>query len=156
MSIEIDRILTRVNDIYQAAIIVNKKLNNVSCEDLCDERNLELQAVIAWKLTIIGEASSVLLKKHPEFGKNFPEIDLLSCKRVRNLLVHEYGSVNWTMVFDTCKIIIPSIIESLNVVLKMPQDEVCSRMHNKHIPVEQEKRGYWRQTPYGLEWEDEE
>lgn len=104
-------------------ILVSSELILIICEEQTFETFLDSK--ISWKdqdsvarrLSIIGEASSSLLKKYPEFCDNHPEISFRKISRMRNILIHEYGKVDWKIVWDTMNNDIPKLVDNISKII---------------------------------------
>ena len=46
---------------------------------------------------------------HPEFQQQHPELDLVEAYRARNRLSHGYDAINWSIVWDTATVYVPSL-----------------------------------------------
>ena len=80
-------------------------------------------------MAIIGEASTTLLKKYPEFCKRHPEIVLQQARRMRNILVHDYSRILWPMVWETVQTQLPVLIHSISpYVSANQQSNIMQRM----------------------------
>ena len=67
------------------------------------------------ELQIIGEASGRL---RAEFGNKHRDIPLRDIKDMRNVLIHEYFGVNVKIVWDTCRIDLPKLKETVKTALR--------------------------------------
>ena len=115
---EIDiHILKRLNDILSSAKRILLAIQNETAESFVNSSSMDVQDIVARRFTIIGEASAALLKKHPEFCKEHPEIPLHQARGMRNLLVHDYDGVDWEWVWDTCPKNIPTLIGTIKPFL---------------------------------------
>lgn len=61
------RVLKLLRDIDVSARRIVDRVRGVTREEFIDPDSLDVQDVVARRLGIIGEAASVLCKKHPEF-----------------------------------------------------------------------------------------
>jgi uncharacterized protein with HEPN domain len=69
-----------------------------------------IQDGVIRNIEIIGEACNHL---SDDFKKSYPEIPWREIKTMRNRLTHEYWYINLTIVWNTAKKDIPSLIKSL-------------------------------------------
>ena len=106
-----------LNDIYTSAKRIVDRLQKETLESFTDEANMDAQDIVAWRLAIIGEAASVLLKKCPEFCESNPEILLQQARSMRNLLVHEYSNIIWQVIWDTVQEQLPQLIDAIEPFL---------------------------------------
>lgn len=54
-------------------------------------------------IEVIGEAASRILKYHPEFAAEHPELELAEAYRMRNKLSHGYESIDWSIVYKVSR-----------------------------------------------------
>ena len=59
------------------------------------------QDSVLWNLGVIGEACNNLLKRHPRFISDHPEIPWASAYRMRNALTHGYFAIDHEIVWRT-------------------------------------------------------
>jgi uncharacterized protein with HEPN domain len=83
-----------LEDIVEAIEAIQRFLGGKTEDDfLSDEL---LQSAVLHKLTVIGEASARLPK---EFKDLHPEIEWYSIVAFRNIAIHAYFSVEWSIVW---------------------------------------------------------
>jgi uncharacterized protein with HEPN domain len=82
-----------LTDIVEAADTIQRFIEGVQREDFDDE--LRRSAVLQ-KLIVIGEAAARLPR---EFTERHPEVEWADIVGFRNIAVHEYFSVNWSIVW---------------------------------------------------------
>lgn len=107
------RIAQLLRDIDVSARRIVERLRGVSRDEFTDPGSLDLQDIVSRRLSIIGEAASTLLRKHPEFCAAHPGLPLLHARGMRNILIHDYGAVDWTMVWDTAETSLPELMEAV-------------------------------------------
>ena len=81
-------------DIVEAAASIERFLSGIS-QDEFDEDDLRQSAVLQ-KLTVIGEATARL---PVEFRESHPDVEWRDIVGFRNIAVHEYFAVNWSIVW---------------------------------------------------------
>ncbi|MDR2893389.1 MAG: DUF86 domain-containing protein [Deltaproteobacteria bacterium] len=106
-----------LDDIYTSASRIVERLHNETREGFLSAGGMDVQDIVARRLTIIGEASTALLKKHPEFCEQNKHIPLRQARGMRNALVHDYDSIKWDLVWDTAQKELPKLIESIAPLL---------------------------------------
>lgn len=84
-------------------------IGNASKQDFLS--NDLLQAGVERKLEVLGEALGKLRQFHPEVAEQIP--GLAKAVGMRNVLAHEYGSVNSILVWDTITLHLPALLASL-------------------------------------------
>jgi uncharacterized protein with HEPN domain len=83
-----------LTDIVEAADAIQRFVAGVQREDFFDD---ELrQSAVLQKLIVIGEAAARL---PAEFRERHPEIEWADIVGFRNIAVHEYFAVNWSIVW---------------------------------------------------------
>lgn len=83
-----------LTDIVEAADAIQRFVAGVRREDFFDD---ELrQSAVLQKLVVIGEAAARL---PAEFRVRHPEIEWADIVGFRNIAVHEYFAVNWSIVW---------------------------------------------------------
>ena len=117
----IDNLDPRANqlleDIYISAQRIMDRVQKETPESFVSKAGMDVQDIVARRLTIIGEASAALLKKYSDFCRQHPEIPLQKARGMRNALVHEYNRVDWHIVWDTVQEGIPQLIDSITSFL---------------------------------------
>jgi uncharacterized protein with HEPN domain len=83
-----------LTDIIEAADAIERFLNNVGKNTFL--KNEVIQSAVLQKLTIIGEAAVHLPK---EFRERHPEIEWEDIIGFRNIAVHAYFAVEWSIVW---------------------------------------------------------
>ena len=76
---------------------------------LDSEASWAAQDIIARRLSIIGEAAASLSRKYPDFCEKHPEIPFRVIIGMRNILVHDYGAIDWMLVWNTIQQDIPPL-----------------------------------------------
>jgi uncharacterized protein with HEPN domain len=71
--------------------------------------------IIARLLIIIGEAATLLLKKHKDFCLQHPELNLKKYVQSKNTLVHDFNRVDWVWRFVHKEL--PKLIQALDLIL---------------------------------------
>jgi uncharacterized protein with HEPN domain len=88
-------------------------LDGVSLDQF--KANEEKYEAVTRKFEIIGEAARRL---SPEARKQFPEIPWKLITAMRNILIHDYDSVDLDIVFNTAQRDLPSLILRLDPYLE--------------------------------------
>lgn len=117
------RIAQLLGDIDVSARRIIDRLHGVGREEFIDPRSLDIQDIVSRRLGIIGEAAATLLRKHPEFCKAHPRIPLIHARGMRNVLIHDYGAIDWTMIWDTVEESLPELVEAIGPFLGNSQTE---------------------------------
>ena len=97
-----------LKDILEAAKAVERFLDGVSREQF--KANEEKYEAVTRKFEIIGEAARRL---SPEARNKFPESPWRMITAMRNILIHNYDSVDLDVVFDTAQRDLPGLIRRL-------------------------------------------
>lgn len=110
-------VLKLLEDIYTSAKRIVDRLQNESREEFLSAGGMDLQDIVARRLTIIGEASAALFRKYPEFCEQHQSIPLRQARGMRNFLVHDYDGIQWEIVWETAQKELPRLIESIEPFL---------------------------------------
>ena len=89
-----------------------EKTKNISLEKL--EEDETLCDSVLFRLIQISENS---LRLSPEFKKRYDEIPWQAIKGMRNKIVHEYGNVDFSVVYDTVKYDFPQLLCLLREII---------------------------------------
>lgn len=106
-----------LEDIYTSAKRVVDRLQNETREGFLSAGGMDLQDIVARRLTIIGEASAALFRKYPEFCEQHQTIPVRQARGMRNFLVHDYDGIQWELVWETAQKELPKLIESIEPFL---------------------------------------
>ncbi len=90
----IERIAQYTEDMDEAAFFMNRLVQDAVI------RNFE----------IIGEASSNIAKRYPEFAEQHPELPFSSAYQMRNALAHGYFKVDFAIVWRTIQEELPNLL----------------------------------------------
>lgn len=104
-----------LQDIIEASNAIDRFLNNIDETEFMS--NELVQSAVLHKLTIIGEAAARIpedLKKHHS------EVEWKTIVGFRNIVVHAYFSIKWTIVWETATKDISSLREQ---VLRIIQND---------------------------------
>ena len=112
------RIHKLLGDIHKSSKRIVERLQGETLESFTSEANMDVQDIVARRLIIIGEASAAILKKHPQFQEENPQIPLRQARGLRNILVHEYDDIDWQAVWYDCQRELPQLIQSLTPFLE--------------------------------------
>jgi uncharacterized protein with HEPN domain len=102
-----------LEDIYVSAKRIVDRLQNETREGFLSGGGMDLQDIVARRLTIIGEASAALFRKYPEFCEQHQSIPLRQARGMRNFLVHDYDGVDWGIVWVAVQEGLPQLIDSI-------------------------------------------
>jgi uncharacterized protein with HEPN domain len=97
-----------IEDILNAAHAIGRFLNGVDLPAF--KANEEKYEAVTRKFEIIGEAARHL---SPEFRNATPEIPWRLITAMRNLLIHDYDTVDLDMVWETAQTDLPALIANL-------------------------------------------
>jgi uncharacterized protein with HEPN domain len=69
-------------------------------------------------IEIIGEAASRIQKSGPEFTVRHPEVPWTQMRAMRNLVIHEYFSLDLKIIWSTIKNDLPSLKRQIDILLQ--------------------------------------
>jgi uncharacterized protein with HEPN domain len=99
-------------DILEAADAIARFLKGISREDFL--RDEVLQSAVLQKLIVIGEAAARLPKRFQEIHSDLEWADVIG---FRNIAVHAYFSVNWSIVWNTATHDVPVLRTKIAEIL---------------------------------------
>ena len=103
-----------LSDIVEAADAIRRFLVDVDTEESFYEDELRQSAVLQ-KLIVIGEAAARL---SAELKQQHPEIEWNDIAAFRNIAVHAYFSVTWSIVWETVMEDVPQLRRQIVELLK--------------------------------------
>ena len=103
---------TYLVDILESARIALSYLDGKSWDEFYED--IQCQDAVVRRIEIIGEAAR---RVSTETRSQYPEIEWREMTGMRNLVIHEYDSVDIGQVWDTVRNKLPALIEKLiNIV----------------------------------------
>lgn len=103
-----DRDQAALMDITRAAQLALAFAEDMS--QLEFERDLKTQSAVLYQIAIVGEAVKRL---SPEFRSQHPEIPWQAIAGMRDVLIHDYGSVDVKRIWLTLESSLPTLLEFL-------------------------------------------
>jgi len=90
------------------------------------EGDRTVRAAVLHELTVIGEAVARLTE---EFRSRHPEVPWAKIVAFRNLVVHEYFGLDWSIVWNTATTLVPGLRTQVARVLsaEFPEDSGSNR-----------------------------
>ena len=104
--------LVHVDDIYDAIKAIQKYTSGLSRDDFM--ASSEKQDAVIRRLEVIGEAANRLTE---DFRSRYPEIAWSGIVGLRNVLIHEYDTIDLDRVWKTIVRDIPELERQLNKIL---------------------------------------
>jgi uncharacterized protein with HEPN domain len=101
-----------LKDILEAARAIRRFLDGIRLEQF--KANEEKYEAVTRKFEIIGEAARRL---SPDARNEFPEIPWRLITAMRNILIHDYDSVDLDVVYNTAQRDLPPLIARLDIYL---------------------------------------
>lgn len=86
-------------------------VEGLSKEEFLEDRRTQ-QAVVM-SLIIIGEASTKIMERHPDFATAHSLIPWRAMRAMRNRIAHGYFDINFDVVWDTIQSALPDLLERL-------------------------------------------
>ena|SRR3989344_8559359 len=102
-----------VDHILEAIRKIEDYTHDLSARVFKDKKNEMVQDAVVRELEIIGEAVGAL---SASLKKNFPYLPWRKIRAMRNKLVHEYFSINLTIVWNTLKKSVPLLKKSMKEI----------------------------------------
>lgn len=91
-------------------------------EFMRDERT---QHAVSMALLTVGEAVAGIVKNHEQFANAHPELELQKVKGMRNRIAHGYFDLDFEVVWDTAKNVIPGFLAQIVSVMDKVVPEQC-------------------------------
>lgn len=111
------QIIKLLSDIHMSAERILVMLETETLASFLSPSSMTVQDAVARRFTIIGEASAALLRKHPEFCQEHPEIPLRLARGMRNALVHDYDGIDWRILWTTAQKELPALTAAIEPFL---------------------------------------
>lgn len=92
---------------------IEKYLQRVSKEDFLESE--EKQDLITRRLEVIGEAARQISE---EFKRQHPEVPWRDIGDMRNVLIHVYFDIDYTIVWKTATALVPQLKIQIETLLK--------------------------------------
>ena len=73
-------------------------------------------SAVIMSLIIIGEATTEVMDRYPEFGPSNAEVPWRSMRNMRNRMAHGYFEIDLDVVWETVDIWIPDLLKKLSLV----------------------------------------
>ncbi|MEO1290479.1 MAG: HepT-like ribonuclease domain-containing protein [Chloroflexota bacterium] len=109
----------RLIDMRQAALRAIKFADGKSRDDLHKENEL-LGFAIVRAIEVVGEAAS---KIDLDVRKEHARIEWRNMIGMRNRIVHDYGNVDYDIVWQVVTVNLPKLVEQLDELLQEDNDE---------------------------------
>jgi Uncharacterized conserved protein len=117
MSDEALKIQKLLFDIHKSASKIVDRMEGQTEDYFSGPSGEDLQDMIARRLGIVGEAAAALIRKHPKFCEEHPEIPFQQARALRNVLIHDYDGIDWHTVWMTAKNDLPGLIKAIEPCL---------------------------------------
>lgn len=101
-----------LRDIVEAAEAIQRFIRDRAQEEFIGDDLLS--SAVLHKLTLIGEAAHRL---SPELLSRYPEADWKAIVGLRNIVVHAYFSVDWSIVWTTATQDVPLLKATVQEIL---------------------------------------
>ena len=109
-----------LRDIQVSALLIRQYASHLDAEALAE--NKMIQDAVIRRFEIIGEAAA---RTSESFRLQFPALPWQVMKAMRNLLIHEYDSVDTDILWKTLADDLPQLIQQTTLILEAffpPQD----------------------------------
>lgn len=115
----LNRLTDYLDHMQQAASDACGFVKGASKAEFVDDKRTQ-QAVIM-SLIIIGEASTKVMDRYPEFAQAYPDVPWRSMRGMRNRIAHGYFDINLDVVWDTVQTALPELLKLLPEARKSAQ-----------------------------------
>ena len=97
-----------LHDILEAARLIRGYMAGVSCDEFWD--NSEKRDAVAMRISVLGESAR---RVNAATEKALPTVPFKSLGGMRNRIAHDYGAVDFKIVWDVTQNAIEPLIASL-------------------------------------------
>ena len=97
-------IINRIDSLLEHIDLVLKDTDGLSIGDI-EKQNLLLRAT-CFSISQIGEMMNQLEKK---LGERYPNLPWLEARKMRNVIVHDYGNADVEQIYSTIQNDLPSL-----------------------------------------------
>jgi uncharacterized protein with HEPN domain len=104
-------------DILDSARLILRYVDDRTCGDLLEDVGLQDQ--VARRFEIIGEAAGRL---SAETTEDLPDIPWRSLVGLRNILIHDYGEVDYAKLWDIIQNDLPHLVAEIEPLVPPPTD----------------------------------
>ncbi len=101
-----------LSDIVEAADEIAKYLSDT--DETSFLTNTIRQSAVAFQLAIIGEAVANL---PDDLRTRYPDVEWRAARGLRNIIVHSYFAINWTIIWETATADVPLLREQITAIL---------------------------------------
>ncbi|MBW8283094.1 MAG: DUF86 domain-containing protein [Rhizobium sp.] len=106
------RLLDNLLDMREAASEAIGFISGSTLETF--ERDILTQRAVAMTFVLIAAAASRILDRSPDVASEQPGIAWSKIKGLRNVVVHEYETLDWRLVWDTVQNDLPVLIAQID------------------------------------------
>jgi uncharacterized protein with HEPN domain len=107
-----------LRDVVEAADAVERFVDNIGIADFIDDEMR--QSAVLQKLMVIGEATARISES---FRNRYPEVPWADIIGFRNIAVHEYFVVDWSIVWTTATGDVPILRQQMVSILDKEFDQ---------------------------------
>jgi uncharacterized protein with HEPN domain len=114
-----DKVGRSTDELLVDVIVWGERIGRFTSGKTVDEflANEILQLAVSKCIEAIGEASGSILRAHPGFDDEHPELELAEAYRMRNRLAHGYDTIDWLVVWDTVTVYIPNLVSRVRDIV---------------------------------------
>jgi uncharacterized protein with HEPN domain len=124
-----ERVEDYLGHIVEASTRALSYLRDVTSLDAF-EKDMRNQDAVVRNIEIIGEAATKIHKVAPDFAATHPDIPWAAMRAMRNIITHEYFSVNLQIVWDTVKNDLPMLLQKITPLLAPQQPGTSPPEHD--------------------------
>ncbi len=103
--------LGRIDDIINAAEKIITHTKDIEYEDFLNDEWL-IDGVL-YNITVIGEAARTVPE---DFIERYPQVPWVDMQDMRNIIIHQYFGVDYSIVWKTIQEDLPELIVNLKMV----------------------------------------
>jgi uncharacterized protein with HEPN domain len=110
-----DHLHHHLENMAEAIISTLQFVQGISRDEFFGDK--KTQKAVAMNIIIIGEAATIIYKKHMDFVLQHPQISWDDMRGMRNRIVHAYFAVDWQYVWDTVHKDFPPLIDAITPLI---------------------------------------
>jgi uncharacterized protein with HEPN domain len=100
--------LGRLRDILEAARLIISYVQDITEPAFCSD--MQRQDAVIRRIEIIGEATAHLTEDTRHF---FPQLSFRQMRGMRNIVAHDYGNVDPTIIWEVATVHVPEVFSVL-------------------------------------------
>jgi uncharacterized protein with HEPN domain len=120
-----DLLKDKLLDIIDSIEIIESRIVEIKEPDdfVSSKSGLEKLDSISMRLQVIGEIVSRINKHFPQLLDNYKSVVWKDIIGLRNIISHEYSSIDHTIIYSVCKDYLPKLKEIILIIIDSLKDK---------------------------------